>query len=167
MRKILAVLFILAACSLAFYQKQTAGPGPDGSAAQRTVVLPGSAELGQLQNILPHAVFKDLVQPFLEKSRSSGLTAEELDDFLDELEKIGDALGGKARSTVTELIDHIDPERKNRGFSGTLRNWVGEKAGQAREGLPSWSSLLKGTLQALEKGVAFLLNKTADLLEGK
>ncbi len=167
MRKTLAVLFLTAVCALFFYQWDTSGPDSGRHSGSRQVVLPESSGLERLQAILPHAVFRELVQPFLEKNRSSGLTEDERDAFLDELEKIGDALGGKTKAAVSEMIDRIDPQRKDRGLSAALRLWAGEKAGLARDGLPSWKELLKGTLHALEKGIAFLLNKTADLLEGK
>ncbi len=168
MLKLFALLLVSGACILLFYGKGiVVDPKEEPSQGKHDVFLPESANLEHLQNVLPGSVFKKLVKPFLEKNRDAGLTAEERDIFLDELEKIGDALGGRTKSTVAEIIDRIDPGRKNKSVGGKIRKWVGEKAEDARESMPSWGDALKGTLRILERGTAFLLNKAADLLEGK
>ena len=168
MKKLLFLLLVAGACVLYFSGKQAAVDTRARLSEEKgEITLPESVNAEYLQKVLPASVYKKLVRPFLEKSSSMGLTREERDSFLDELEKIGDALGGKAKSSVAEVIDSIDPERKSKGVGAQIKNWMGEKAGEARESMPSWRGVLLGTLQTMERGLVFLLNKAADFLEGK
>ena len=168
MRKIILVLFVLACCCFFVYQKQQVEePVPDS--ASRVV---DESALRKLEGKLPAVIFEKDIAPVIERNRNGGLTQEELNRLLDNLETIGRALGGKVTEAVNQAGHAIAPDlfpRKTLAErSVDMAEALAHAAGQgARASLPVLQDIAQEALHALTAAISFLLDKAADLLQGR
>ena len=162
------VLFIIALCGFYVHQKNQA-EAPVASLSPRVV---DDSPLRNLEGKLPAVIFEKDIQPVIERNRQGGLTQDELNALLDKLETIGRALGGKVTEAVNQAGHAIAPDlfpRKTLAEqSMNIAESLAHSAGEGiKAGLPVLGDLAEDLLRALASALSVLLDKAADLLQGK
>ena len=167
LKKILIVV-IIAVCGLYVYQKQqTEDPVPPS--AFRKV---DESALRGLEGKVPSVIFEKDTQPVIERNRNSGLTQEELNALLNKLDTIGRALGGQVTEAVNQAGHAIAPDLFPRKTLVERSADIAESLAGAAEkgmkaGLPVLQEVAEDVLHALAVALSFLLDKAADLLQGR
>ena len=168
MLKNILIIVVIVVCGLYVYQKQQVEQ-PVPSTAFRKV---DESALKGLEGKLPSVIFEKDIQPVIERNRQGGLTQEELNAFLDKLDTIGRALGDKVTESVNQAGHAIAPDlfpRKTLAerSADIAESLAGAAEKGAKAGLPVLQEAARDVLHALAVALSCLLDRAADLLQGK
>lgn len=161
MLKILLVLLALGCGLFYFYQKD----GVEQSPAPTRPFAVDDSSFAELKKVLPPIIFEKDIQPFLEKNRQGGLTAEQLDALMEKLGTIAEALGGKTASAVQELVQKTPGFFPKKGMLERATDSAGSLAEEAADGhLPALKDMAVGAFQGLISGISRVLGVVANIL---